>query len=177
MNKLDNYIINLNTFKKNNYIIKSDLLERYNEFDYEDEDDMELDLDLLLNVKYKNIQVSECKKERIEQQKFRKELLKVYPNCIVTMNNCNTELDAAHIKPHSEGGMYQINNGLILSTNLHRTFDKYLWSINPDTLQIECKENRNTGSIKMYENNKINLKLTKKLKENLQYHYDNFKNM
>ena len=28
----------------------------------------------------------------------------------------------------------------------------------------------------MFENNKINLKLTPKLKENLQYHYDNFKN-
>jgi predicted restriction endonuclease len=170
MNRVDNYLYCL----KKTYIIKSDLLGKYKQFDYEDEDDMELDLDLLLSVKYNNIKVSELKEERCEQTKFRKELLKLYSECIVTKNNCDTELDAAHIKPHSEGGKYHINNGLILSTNLHRTFDKYLWSINPDTLIIECNKNRNTGSIKMYENKKINLKLTPKLKENLQYHYDNF---
>ena len=39
MEQLDHYLFNLD--KK--YIIKSDLLKRYNEFDYEDEDYMELD--------------------------------------------------------------------------------------------------------------------------------------
>lgn len=172
MELLDHYLFNLN----NNYIIKSDLLKRYNEFDYEDEDDMELDLDLLLSVKYKHITPSETKEERRDQKKFRKKLLELYPECIITGNNCETELDAAHIIPHSEGGDYSINNGLILNTNIHRTYDKYLWSINPETLKIECKNNYNTGSIEKYKDKKINIKLNNVIKRNLEYHYNIFKN-
>ena len=55
-----------------------------------------------------------------------------------------------------------------------RTFDKYLWSINPDTLVIECKTNFNIGSIGKYKNKKINIKLNEKIKKNLQYHYNIF---
>ena len=174
MDKLDDYLFNLNK----NYIIKSDLLDRYQEFDYEDEDYMELDLDLLLAVKHKHIKISETKDERKDQKKFRKELLKMYPKCIVTDNDCETELDAAHIRPYSEGGGFNLENGLILNTNIHRTFDKYLWSINPDTLIIECKNNYNIGSIEKYKNKKINinLNLNKTIKKNLKYHYNIFKN-
>lgn len=170
MDQLDNYLFNLDK----NYIIKSDLLKRYKEFDYENEDDMELDLKLLLSVKYKDIKPSETKEERREQKKFRKNLLELYPECIITGNDCETELDAAHIIPHSEGGGYNINNGLILNICIHRTFDKYLWSINPDTLIIECKTNFNIGSIGKYKNKKINIKLNEKIKKNLQYHYNIF---
>jgi predicted restriction endonuclease len=172
MEQLDHYLFNLD--KK--YIIKSDLLKKYNEFDYEDEDYMELDLDLLLAVKYKHLKISETKEERKDQKKFRKKLLELYPECIITGNNCETELDAAHIIPHSEGGDYSINNGLILNTNIHRTFDKYLWSINPDTLVIECKNNYNIGTIKKYKNTKLNLNLNKIIKKKLEYHYNIFKN-
>jgi len=170
MNKIDKYLFNLNK----NYIIKSELLKDYENFDYEDEDIMELDLDLLLAVKYKNIKASDTKDERKEQTKFRKNLLKIYSKCIVTDNDCETELDAAHIIPHSDGGEYNFDNGLILNTNIHRTFDKYLWSINPNTLMIECKKDFNIGTIEKYKNKKINIKLNNKLKKNLEYHYNQF---
>ena len=176
MDKLDNLLFNLNTNKRNNYIIKSDILKKYNEFDYDCENDMELDLDLLLAVKYKDIKSSDTKEERREQKKFRKDLLELYPECIITGNDCETELDAAHIVPFSEGGGYSIDNGLILNTNIHRTFDKYLWSINPDTLCIECKENISVGTINKYKNTKININFNKKIKKNLEYHYNIFKN-
>jgi len=31
---------------------------------------------------------------------------------------------------------FDINNCLLLSSNLHKTFDKYYWSINPNTLNV-----------------------------------------
>ena len=49
MNKLDTYIMTLN-----NYIIKSEILERYKEFDYEDEDDMELENAMVAEIEKKN---------------------------------------------------------------------------------------------------------------------------
>jgi predicted restriction endonuclease len=170
MHKLDKYLCNYTK----NYIIKSIILKKYEDFDYEDEDDMELDLDFLLSVKYKKIKPSETKEERKEQSKFRKELLEIYPVCVVSGYDCDTELDAAHIVPHSDGINYNTDNGLILNTNIHRTFDKYLWSINPETLTVECKNNYNVGSIKNYKNKKLNIKLNSKIKKNLEHHYNIF---
>lgn len=75
------------------------------------------------------------------QTTFRKELLKKFNNkCVVSEINCVDELEAAHLVPFCEDNKLDINNGLILTRNLHATFDKYHWSINPNTLLIEIKE-------------------------------------
>jgi putative restriction endonuclease len=37
-------------------------------------------------------------------------------------------LDAAHIKPYSEGGEHAVENGLLLRTDIHKLFDLgYVW--------------------------------------------------
>ena len=68
----------------------------------------------------------------------------------------------------SDHGSYDINNGLLLTSTLHKTFDKYYWSI------IETKNNINIGSIKNYVGNKVNLELNDNLIKSLEYHYKQF---
>ena len=46
------------------------------------------------------------------------------------------QLEACHIVPFSEGSPMCIENGLLLTRNLHSTFDDYTWSINPFTLYL-----------------------------------------
>jgi hypothetical protein len=64
---------------------------------------------------------------------------------------------------------------LLLSSDLHKTFDKYCWSINPNTLKIEINKNINDcGKIKNYEDTIVNIKLNNRLYNNLLYHYNIF---
>lgn len=51
------------------------------------------------------------------------------------------------------------NNGLLLETNLHKTFNRYLWTINPDTLEIESDPNKITNTVKNNIGKKVNLEL------------------
>ena len=64
----------------------------------------------------------------------------------------------------------------LIEKNKHSTFDKYLWSINPNTLKIEINNNKNVGFIKKYVDNKVNIKLNDELFNNLNNHYTNFIN-
>ena len=84
------------------------------------------------------------------------------------------ELTAAHIIPIKENENYDIDNGLLLTENLHKTFDKYRWSINPDTLLIEINKNIDVGSIKKYQNYKVPLQINTELYSNLLLHYNIF---
>ena len=65
---------------------------------------------------------------------------------------------------------YSIDNGLLLEKNIHCTFDKYLWAINPDTFRIES---RNIGTIKKYQN--VQLQLFDDMRDNLRQHYNIYK--
>ena len=97
---------------------------------------------------------------RLSQKEFRKELLKKFNNkCIITNEDCLDELEACHLIPINEEESYNINNGIILTSNLHKTFDKYLWSINLNTLKMKINNNKNIGNIKKYVGNKVNIKL------------------
>ena len=158
-------------------IIIKDFLDNYQKYNYDDESEMELDLNILLKVKYKNIKRVEERTEldRKFQKRFKKDLLERYNNkCIISNNDCKDELEAAHIIAVSEHGSYDVDNGLLLSSNLHKTFDKYYWSINPNTLVIEIKENTNVGSITKYKGIKIDIELNHTILKNLEYHYNKF---
>lgn len=157
--------------------IKSDI---YNtEFEYGDSTNDSYDtlkefyLEFMLNNLYQD-KLTTTKKHRLNQREFREELLKKYKGCIVTGETCEVELTAAHIVPVSENDNYDIDNGLLLSENLHRTFDHYLWSINPKTMTIETKSGKNAGHIEKYKNHKINLEPTTTLYKNLSKHHSNF---
>ena len=51
--------------------------------------------------------------------------------------------EIAHIHPFNEcleTQKYDPNNVILLGAHLHKIFDKYLWSINPETCKIELSE-------------------------------------
>ena len=75
---------------------------------------------------------------------------------MVSNNDCLDELEAAHIIPFSECNNFDINNGLLLSANLHKTFDKIHWTIDTNTNCIVVLNN-NSNSIKKYDGKYINL--------------------
>jgi hypothetical protein len=111
---------------------------------------------------------------RMQQNKFKENLFKKYKCCIVTENDID-ECEACHIIPLEEKYSYDVDNGLLLTSSLHKTFDKYIWSINPNTSCIEIFSNNKKYMINEYENKKINL--DKSTIKNLEWHYNKFKNM
>jgi predicted restriction endonuclease len=165
-----------------NNSISNMIYENYENFDYEEQNLFELDVDFLATTIYK-VKITEERPIRLEQSEFRKKVLEEYNNkCLITGTDCNFEIEAAHIVPHCEGGSYDTMNGLILKTNLHKTFDAHLWTINPDTMCIETntiydKDGNiiNIGEIKECNGNLIELKMNDMLYLNLMKRYKMFK--
>ncbi len=116
---------------------------------------------------------------RIFQHKFRIQLEKLYGSCIITYV---TIYKACHIIPFCNSdytNKYDIDNGLLMRNDLHDMFDKYIFSINPQTMQLEFDNNffRNTSNKKTYEylyGYVLTIDTNKKLLANLQQHYDIF---
>ncbi|MEK6794358.1 MAG: HNH endonuclease [Spirochaetota bacterium] len=52
--------------------------------------------------------------------------------CAITREHSGPVLEAAHIKPYSEGGEHRIDNGLLLRSDLHRLFDRGYVTVTPD---------------------------------------------
>lgn len=65
------------------------------------------------------------------QPKFRKDLLDVYPKCIISEINMPEVLIAAHIKPVEYNGGYAASNGFLMRTDLHLLFDANHLKIKP----------------------------------------------
>lgn len=72
-----------------------------------------------------------------DQRTFRDEVLKAYNyRCAITgesieIDNYNSTtyiLEAAHIIPYSDSGSFSVNNGIALSVEMHRLFDKKLFA-------------------------------------------------
>lgn len=57
-------------------------------------------------------------------------------SCAITEEHTLPVLEAAHIKPFSDGGPHEISNGLLLRSDIHRLFDKGYITVTPD-LHIE----------------------------------------
>ena len=65
------------------------------------------------------------------QPKFRKDLLDVYPKCIISEISMPEVLIAAHIKPVEYNGGYDASNGFLMRTDLHLLFDANHLRIKP----------------------------------------------
>ena len=141
-----------------------------------------INLNDLIKIDSKHDELYCIKKIRISQQTFREGLIDRYKKCIIT-ETIKDECEAAHIIAVSDFNKqdynidtYDINNGLLLSANLHKTFDKYLWSINPDTFIIEISSLYDCGTITNYNNISLADKLSKyNYYESLSNHYKKFK--
>ncbi len=92
---------------------------------------------------------------------FKKLLIERYKCCIISKNTENT-CDAAHIIPYSKldtNNKYNVDNGLLIRTDLHRYFDNKILKINPQTLIISfdsewLNKNRNYEE---YNNIKVDI--------------------
>lgn len=169
MNKLEEF---LDCY--DNMSICSNMLSDYTKFGYNNSDLFHYHLQFLLENCY-NINIITNKNIRLNQSEFRKLILEKYNNmCIVSNNDCIAELTAAHIIPVSEENNYDVDNGLLLTETLHKTFDKYYWSINPSTMKIEINENINVGQIKQYNMMKLQLDINSIMKSNIIWHYNMF---
>jgi putative restriction endonuclease len=64
-------------------------------------------------------------RRRLGQGTFRAAVTDAYDRaCAVTQEHSLPVLEAAHIRPYSEGGEHVLNNGLLLRSDLHRLFDR-----------------------------------------------------
>lgn len=70
---------------------------------------------------------------RLGQAIFRVSVLDAYGRaCAVTQEHSLPVLEAAHIKPYTDGGEHAISNGLALRSDLHRLFDRGYVTIDDD---------------------------------------------
>ena len=169
MEQLEQYIINSNGIIYLNEI-------NYKYFNYDCYDDLELDLFFLIETLYDNYKVYKDRQERLEQEQFRRDLINTYGKCVITGTTCKIELEAAHIVNYRDDNHNNtIDNGLLLKSNIHKTFDDNLWTINPITLMIEVKENENVGEIMNYNGQRVNIKINNKILDNLKKRYNDFK--
>lgn len=166
-------------YKLENYLdaqtkVSKDIYNDYKKFGYTDEILFKHHLDFMLTNLY-DIEVVEPTKKRMGQQEFRKKIMEKYKHkCIITGETCTDELEAAHIIPVCTDESYDINNGLLLSVQLHKTFDKYKWTIDPKTLRVTINYDVNVGTISKYDGQIIKLQMNDELYNNLKEHYDIF---
>jgi predicted restriction endonuclease len=138
---------------------------------------IKIDLNLWANDKM----YSEDQSVRTKQEIFRQEILKRDKKCVITEQYNETECEACHILPVKDGGTYDLNNGLLINSNHHKTFDKNLWCINPDTFQIDILVNdkHKVGSIYDYNHKIVNIPKNSTMKLYLEKRwilYMNYKN-
>jgi len=65
-----------------------------------------------------------------------------------------TNLEAAHIKPKSHGGLFLPNNGIALCRDLHWAFDKGFYTLN-DNYEVVVHPKTTSGYLKAFEGKKI----------------------
>lgn len=74
---------------------------------------------------------------RLGQKSFRMLVTDTYRyRCAMTGERTLPVLQAAHIRPYSEGGEHELSNGLLLRSDLHTLFDLGYVSVEPDERRI-----------------------------------------
>jgi putative restriction endonuclease len=70
---------------------------------------------------------------RLGQASFRLAVIEAYGGaCAVTTEHSLPAIEAAHIKPWTDGGLHEVSNGLPLRRDIHRLFDLGFVSVRPD---------------------------------------------
>ena len=112
---------------------------------------------------------------RANQAHFRAALLNSRGcKCAITGTTEPKALEAAHIIPYSleRDGRDLLVNGLLLRLDIHKLFDDYLLSINPETRAIEVSPKITDSSYRKLHGTIIHDPIGN---DNLKFHYQNFK--
>jgi len=147
----------IETYFNNNTIIDKTFYSKQTEFKISNNELFKSITDI--NLWANDIQLKDTKTKRLKQQQFRKLILTRYNKCIITNKYIEKECEACHIIPVEHGGSYDIDNGLLINSCMHITFDDLVWSINPDTLTIDimCNDEHIVGSILEYNGKLVNI--------------------
>ena len=99
--------------------------------------------------------------------------------CAATGEKSLPVLEAAHIKPVSEGGQHLVDNGLLLRSDLHRLFDRGYLTVDPQhRMHVSGRLRSDFGNGEIYyplENQSIRLPKSEALRprsEFLEWHSD-----
>lgn len=98
-------------------------------------------------------------RSRTKQRKYREELIKKFKVC--PLDNLHPSLcEAAHILPHGmckkTKNKFDVDNGILLSCNMHKAFDRHLFTIDENNCKVKILEN---NILKLQDNQKLlNLK-------------------
>lgn len=118
---------------------------------------------------------------RLKQGAFRVIVTDAYNRrCAVSGEKALPVLQAAHIKPVSEGGEHRIDNGLLLRSDVHTLFDRGYITVTPDMkVQVAAKALKddfdNGEPYLPYHGSVIQLpqrELDRPLREHLEWHND-----
>jgi putative restriction endonuclease len=72
-------------------------------------------------------------RQRLGQGAFRVLVTDTYKRrCAITQEKALPTLEAAHVRPVSEGGLHRVDNGLLLRSDVHRLFDAGYITVAPD---------------------------------------------
>lgn len=159
----------LHKYKK--CILTRNIYSDYDKFNYESADLFKIDVNHILSAY--DLQLTENKNVRSEQDKFRHNIINRDKCCIISKTDYD-DCEAAHIVPFAESNNYDIDNGLLLDKTLHSSFDKHYWCIDPTTLRIVLNETKTQGknlSCVKYQDLLINIKPNEKMLKYLQERY------
>lgn len=120
----------------------------------------------------------ELREKRTHQDVFREKLIERYGVCVISKNN-EKRCDACHIIPFSECeniDSYNVNNGILMDSGIHKLYDAYLLSIHPETLRVVIKNKtlKEDPNIAIY--NGVKTSVSDKSIKYLRMHYNIFKN-
>jgi len=112
-------------------------------------------------------------REKRQDKKFRKLVEEKYGKCAIS-SVITEECEVAHIKPFCEcleEEKYDVRNGILLGAQIHKLFDKYFFTIHPNSLKIIVSNyaKEKNSSIVPYESQKVYVSC-----EYIIYHYNKF---
>ncbi len=96
---------------------------------------------------------------RPDQPQFREALIRTYgPRCLITGTTIIEALEAAHICAYRGERSNHIGNGLLLRADLHNLFDRFMFSINPVSLNVTLSESLSgTAEYRAFDNQPLRL--------------------
>lgn len=139
------------------------------------------------NIDNEYIPSSEDKKQRMirntvvrsGQQQFRRMVLGFFGGkCCISNSDIDVVLEAAHVTPFNGRESNIIQNGICLRADIHKLWDEYLISINPDTCRVEISSLLSGTEYEQFRNKEVFKNVDKEKipqKNTLRIHYEKFK--
>lgn len=172
---LKNYIDN-NLSQQDSVIIKN----LHKQFKY-DIEEIEYIYSIFFSDRIVDFQTVMSSSVNRTDKSFKNDVKERYNHCIISGYH-KKQCDVAHIKPFNECetifDKYNPDNGLLLSSDIHKQFDMYLFTINPETFEVIINENiQDIKDYSIYKYNKKKLNINKNSISYIEYHFNQFKNL